>query len=72
MRRLVTFVALLLTVTFVALYVLRERAMKSAGIFFYEYVEGVIPWLVILAAVAAIRWKLKQPRLSHSDCEGGR
>lgn len=71
MRRLALFVVLLLIATYGALYVLFERSLKGPGVFFFEYVEGIIPWLVIVVAVAAYRRGLKRSRSSvRSGTEG--
>lgn len=49
MLRLTKYVAVMLVVTFVVLWVVRERFLKGAGVFLDEFVEGVVPWVLIVA-----------------------
>jgi len=67
MLRLAKYVAVILVVTYVVLYVLRERFLKGAGVFLNEYAEGIIPWLllvVICKAVLVGRRRLRSTRPS--------
>jgi hypothetical protein len=67
MLRLLKFLAVILVVTFVMLWLVRERFLKGFGTFFDEFAEGVIPWLLIAVIchgflAARRRAKLAQQR----------
>lgn len=55
MRRLLVFVVALLIIAYAALYFAFEQTLKGPDAFLFEYLEGVIPWLVIVAAVWSVR-----------------
>ena len=49
MLRLMKYVTVTLVVAWVVLWIVRERFLKSAGVFLDEFAEGVIPWILIVA-----------------------
>ena len=55
MRRLLVFVVVLLIIAYVALYFTLEHTLKGPDVFLLEYLEGIIPWLVIVGAVWRVR-----------------
>lgn len=60
MGRLLVFVVVLLIIAYVALYFTFEHNLKGPTAFLFEYLEGVIPGLVIVGAVWIVRRGLQR------------
>lgn len=53
-------VVALLIIAYVALYFTFEHNLKGPDAFLFEYLEGAIPWLVIVGAVWIVRRGLRR------------
>lgn len=70
MRRLLVFVMALLIISYVGLYLTFEHTLKGPMPFLFEFLEGIIPWLLIIFALWGFRRGSRRRPALQRDVEG--